>query len=118
MMNEVQFPWLILVPGKNNIRELHDLAEDEQLALTYETSSISKILLSHFNGDKINIGALGNLVPQFHMHVIVRYENDHAWPKPVWGNFSAHPYSDREQQKRQTELTSLLADNLGDFDLC
>ena len=110
-MNESQFPWLILVPSINNIRELHDLSTEQQVSLIQETSTVSELLLAHFQADKINIGALGNLVPQFHMHVVVRHEHDVAWPNPIWGNYSPQPYAKPDSDSQKNQLIALLKDH-------
>ncbi|MDX8380524.1 MAG: HIT domain-containing protein [Ghiorsea sp.] len=96
LMNDHQYPWFILVPQRENISEIHQLsATDQQLFIT-ESSALSEALVSAFSADKINIAALGNMVPQLHIHHIARYRNDAAWPKPVWGAFPAKPYTDEE----------------------
>ncbi|MFD2180092.1 HIT domain-containing protein [Veronia pacifica] len=79
-------PWLILVPKIDNLREIHHLPHEQQIQLISESSAVASILESSTNADKINIGALGNMVPQLHIHHIARFKNDIAWPGPVWGN--------------------------------
>lgn len=79
-------PWLILVPRRAGLREIHHLDEIDQLALLRESSATAAMLESEFAAEKINIGALGNLVPQLHVHHIARFSTDPAWPGPVWGN--------------------------------
>ena len=86
--------------------------------LINETSSVSEALFAHFDGHKMNIAALGNLVPQFHMHVVVRYEHDAAWPKPIWGNFLPEPLKDTELDSKLKELRALFGDKLEDFESC
>jgi len=78
-------PWCILVPRKINIVELTDLSIEEQKNLLEEINYVMNIFKKEFNPDKINIGALGNVVSQFHFHLIVRYKNDRAWPNAIWG---------------------------------
>jgi len=78
-------PWCILVPRKINIVELTDLSIEEQKILLEEINYVMNIFKKEFNPDKINIGALGNVVSQFHFHLIVRYKNDRAWPNAIWG---------------------------------
>jgi diadenosine tetraphosphate (Ap4A) HIT family hydrolase len=94
LMNESQFPWLILVPRKEDIRELYQLPETDFRQANIESLEISKLMMRFFVGDKLNVATLGNLVPQLHIHHIVRNRDDPVWPQPVWGNFTAKPYSE------------------------
>ncbi len=86
LMNNSLFPWVILVPKKNNLREIIDLSKDEQIILMEEIDSVSKAMIQIFSPDKLNIAALGNIVEQLHIHIIARYKHDIAWPQPVFGN--------------------------------
>lgn len=94
LMNDQRYPWCILVPKRENLSEWFDLPEAEQLQLLRESMLVSTALKNLFNADKINIGALGNVVRQLHVHHIARYIDDPAWPGPVWGHSKAIPYSD------------------------
>ncbi|MEC8229987.1 HIT domain-containing protein [Alteromonas sp. 009811495] len=94
LMNDSQFPWLILVPRKNDIAEIIDLTEHEQILLLQESATVSKVLQAVFTPFKLNIAALGNVVRQLHVHHVARFEGDVAWPKPVWGNQAAVPYKE------------------------
>lgn len=85
MMNDRQYPWFILVPKRVDIREVYQLTMADQQQLAHESSWFGQALMSYFRGDKLNIAALGNMVPQLHVHHIVRFRHDCAWPKPVWG---------------------------------
>ena len=96
LMNDSNYPWVILVPKRHNIREIFELSPDEQDIVNREVSRVSQALNTQFNADKMNIGALGNMVPQLHIHVIVRHKTDPVFPAPVWGNSSAIPYLDDE----------------------
>ena len=96
-MNDSRYPWLVLVPMRPDIIEVHDLAEADQLQLMTEISAASKTLATLFETDKINVGALGNIVPQLHVHVLSRRRTDEAWPGPVWGVGKTIPYSDAER---------------------
>lgn len=78
-------PWVVLVPIRENIKELHHLSKPDQQLLLKEIDLVSQVLESKFKPDKINIGALGNMVPQLHIHIICRYQNDRAWPGAIWG---------------------------------
>lgn len=108
LMNEQQFPWLILVPRRTELTELYQLDEDEQQQALRESVLISELIMHYFKGDKLNTGALGNLVPQLHLHHIVRFKNDPAWPNPVWGNFRARPYSNKDCLKLTKTLQHLI----------
>ena len=98
LMNNSHYPWCILVPMRAGLREIYELEESEQQALLNESSRLSLIMMQQFDGEKMNVAALGNMVPQLHVHHIVRKQSDKAWPKPVWGNEPAAPYT--EQQAR------------------
>jgi diadenosine tetraphosphate (Ap4A) HIT family hydrolase len=92
LMNDANYPWVILVPRRPDITELIDLAETEQAQLMTETTRIAHALRAVTACHKLNIAALGNAVPQLHVHVIARFRNDPAWPKPVWGVAPPRPY--------------------------
>ena len=109
MMNDSQYPWFILVPQKAGITELYQLAQSERQLLIEESSYLSENLADLFQADKMNVAAIGNLVPQLHIHHVVRYQTDKAWPAPVWGKFNAIPYT--EQQIIET--ISLVKERLG-----
>jgi diadenosine tetraphosphate (Ap4A) HIT family hydrolase len=94
LMNDANYPWFILVPDRDNITEVFQLEQADQQQLITESSMLSKTISEQFKADKINIAALGNMVPQLHIHHIVRYRNDAAWPAPVWGRHPASPYTD------------------------
>lgn len=93
LMNESTWPWVILVPRREQIREIHELSEMDQWQLLRESSALGQGMMEVFGGDKLNVAALGNLVPQLHLHHIVRFEGDPAWPGPVWGKQAPVPYS-------------------------
>ncbi len=107
LMNDCRFPWLILVPRVAGIKELYELSPSDQAQFLRESSWLSSQLAKNFQADKMNIAALGNQVPQLHFHHIVRYQNDVAWPNPVWGTPSI-PYSqDILLHMQQTLMISL-----------
>jgi diadenosine tetraphosphate (Ap4A) HIT family hydrolase len=99
MMNDARFPWLILVPAKKGLKELHALTPNEQMRLMGEITLCSQLLEEIHAPDKINVGALGNLVPQLHIHVIARRHSDAAWPGPVWGFGEPEPYPKTEREQ-------------------
>jgi diadenosine tetraphosphate (Ap4A) HIT family hydrolase len=94
LMNDQRFPWLVLVPRCTGATELYDLAEKDRVAAVEEVARAAHVLRHAMAADKINIGALGNLVPQLHLHVVARRTRDAAWPAPVWGFASPIPYGD------------------------
>lgn len=85
LMNNQLFPWLILVPRIANAHEIIDLNHTDQHRLMDDIATASHILKTLFTPDKLNVAALGNQVPQLHIHVIARFVSDAAWPNPVWG---------------------------------
>lgn len=94
LMNDAQYPWCILVPRRTSVREIYELCDVDQAQLLRESSMLGRAMMQAFGGAKLNIGALGNLVPQLHVHHIVRFETDPAWPAPVWGRHPPQPYDD------------------------
>jgi len=104
LMNEQQFPWVILVPRIENATEQYKLSKEQRLQLDIESTLVANELMTIFNGDKMNVAALGNMVPQLHIHHVVRTTTDTAWPAPVWGNFTAQPYS----PNKANELVELI----------
>jgi diadenosine tetraphosphate (Ap4A) HIT family hydrolase len=92
LMNDSTYPWFILVPERADIREIHELTDDDQIRLIGESSRLSRWLAESLKAEKINVAALGNMVPQLHWHVIVRHATDPAWPGPVWGKGPPKPY--------------------------
>ena len=84
LMRDHRFPWVILVPRIDGLRDFHDLPREQALGLFDEIDRLSRILVDEFGAEKINVAALGNQVPQLHVHVIARYASDAAWPGPVW----------------------------------
>lgn len=93
LMNDANYPWLILVPAGDEVTEIYHLSEDDQSQLAKESNTVLAWMSKEFNADKMNVAALGNVVPQLHIHHIARYTNDPAWPAPVWGKVKASPYN-------------------------
>jgi len=96
LMKDANYPWFILVPDRKNITEIYQLSPEDQQQLMRESSELAASLAQAFTADKINIAALGNIVPQLHVHHIVRYRNDPAWPAPVWGKVAPNPYAEEQ----------------------
>ena len=94
LMNDARYAWLLLVPRCADVAELTDLDADDQVQLWREVATAANALQSVTPCDKLNIGALGNIVRQLHVHVLARRVGDAAWPGPVWGHGTAVPYAD------------------------
>lgn len=94
LVNDARFPWLMLVPQRPDLVELTDLTEADAGALMQEIRVATRVMLELAKPDKVNVGALGNVVPQLHVHVIGRYRSDPAWPNPVWDSGTPQPYPD------------------------
>lgn len=94
LMNDANYPWIILVPRRAGLAELCDLTATEQQAFLLESNAVSQLLQTHFSASKLNVAALGNVVSQLHIHHIARFENDASWPKPIWGVVATQPYSE------------------------
>ena len=93
LMNDSQYPWFILVPERADKQEIYQLNKTERQLLMEESCYLAENMAILYKADKINIAAIGNLVPQLHIHHIVRYQSDKAWPAPIWGKFTAVPYT-------------------------
>ena len=93
LCNDSHYPWFILVPARLDIREIYQLDAIDRQQLLDESCQLSEFLMNNYAGDKLNVAALGNQVPQLHLHHIVRFESDAAWPGPIWGKHAATAYS-------------------------
>lgn len=107
LMDNKLFPWLILVPQVAGVREWIDLSREQQHQLSDEIAICSHIFQALVTPEKLNIGALGNQVPQLHIHLIARYKADKAWPNPVWGG-PAESYADEEARRFIYDVKSAL----------
>jgi len=96
LLNDSNYPWFILLPNREGITEMHQLSEVDQQQLMTESMFFSQCLEQVFQADKLNIAALGNVVPQLHIHHIARFTTDACWPAPVWGKVSATPYNEAQ----------------------
>ena len=110
LMNDSTWPWVLLVPAVAGIREIYQLSADQQHQLVRESSALSEAMMNAFGGDKMNVAALGNMVPQLHLHHIVRFEGDPAWPGPVWGKQAPVPYSEAELEQVRQRLEPVLTE--------
>ena len=112
LMDDARFPWLILVPRIAGARELIDLDEGDRASLLSEVTTVGRMLESLLAPDKLNVAALGNVVPQLHMHIIARYANDAAWPQPVWGRGERVAYTHEARDALLARLREALRDTL------
>ncbi|MBI36509.1 MAG: hypothetical protein CL568_02880 [Alphaproteobacteria bacterium] len=108
LMNDSNYPWLILVPQIKNIRELHELPPECFKGVFSEITFISKEMEKLFKPDKLNVAALGNQVSQLHIHIIARFKNDAAWPLPVWGANPIKKYGEDELETLISEIQANL----------
>ena len=107
LINNVTFPWVILVPRQNDIKETIDLSAEDQQQLMVEIATMSKVMKAIYSPDKLNIAALGNMVPQLHVHVIARFKGDEAWPAPIWGKGGDH-YDDKVMESTINKIKEAL----------
>lgn len=108
LMNDARYAWLILVPRRAEIVELHDLGDADRAVLIEDVARAGAALKAVTGATKINVGALGNLVPQLHVHVVAREPGDPAWPGPVWGHSAAVPYENPARDRLVTALQARL----------
>lgn len=111
LSKDANYPWFILVPRRADISEVFQLDDNEREQLWKETNFLSETLKHCFAADKMNVAALGNVVSQLHMHVIVRRRDDVAWPAPVWGNKPAIEYSSDQLSEVRQRLGAVLGDD-------
>lgn len=114
LMNDANYPWFILVPRRADVSEIYHLSLQDQQQLIVESSVLASNLVDIFDADKINIAALGNVVPQLHIHHVVRSQQDPAWPAPVWGRVTAIPYSSAQIEELRERVNTLL-ENCADY---
>jgi diadenosine tetraphosphate (Ap4A) HIT family hydrolase len=109
LMNDARFPWFVLVPRRAGASEVTDLAEEDAAALMGEIRVATRVMLELSRPDKVNLGALGNMVSQLHVHVVGRFRSDPAWPGPVWGFGTRTPYPDHAAAALLERAASLFA---------
>lgn len=112
LAKDANYPWFILVPQVEGMSEIYELSGQNQAQLLKESSILAAHLKEQFQADKLNIAALGNVVPQLHIHHIVRYTDDPSWPAPVWGSVPATDYADHDLE---VLLEKLDRDRIPDF---
>lgn len=108
LMNDSQYPWCILVPRIADASELYHLSRSQRQQLDLESTFLSKTLMSVFEGDKLNVAALGNVVKQLHIHHVVRFTSDISWPAPIWGKHPAKNYTEESLQRCIKQLDGLV----------
>ena len=104
LMNDARYPWVVLVPRVASVSEVFELSEEEQAQLWREATRLGAAMKEAFQGDKLNIATLGNVVSQLHIHLVVRFTDDASWPAPVWGNGTPKPYGLAQQGERREQL--------------
>lgn len=108
LMNDAQYPWFILVPRREDVTEIFQLSVADRAQLMEESCLLAEMLKDAFGADKMNVAALGNVVRQLHLHHVVRYRNDAAWPAPVWGKLPVVKCSDELIVERINKLRAVL----------
>jgi len=114
LSKDANYPWCILVPQREGMEEIYQLDSADQLQLLHESSLLAETLAALFAADKINVATIGNMVPQLHMHHVVRFKSDVAWPRPIWGAVEAVAYQEDMLAHRVERIaTSLKPHGLG-----
>ncbi|MFN3310151.1 MAG: HIT domain-containing protein [Thermomonas sp.] len=113
LMDDAHHPWLVLVPKVADAVEIIDLDPAQRTRLSAEIDLAARVLKTLFQPDKLNVAALGNQVPQLHVHVIARFRDDIAWPRPVWGAANARPYAPEELVQRVNALRAAFGAHQG-----
>ncbi len=108
LINERSLPWVILVPERDGIKEIDELSADDRILLIEEIACVSQVIRHLYYPDKINVGALGNVVQQLHVHVIGRFVTDRAWPGPIWGIGQMQAYHIDELDKVLAQIRTAL----------
>ncbi len=108
LSRDANFPWLIVVPRRNGASEIIDLPDAEQAVLSREIAQVARALKTYTACDKLNIAAIGNMVPQLHVHVVARRQTDPLWPKPVWGGLAPKAYASGEIERVAAALQAAI----------
>lgn len=111
LKKDANFPWCILLPRVENIQEMHQLTAEQSQLLIKEMTTLSRMMETYFEPDKMNIGALGNIVSQLHVHVVARFQEDKAWPHSIWQPGLVAAAYDEDRLK---ELTQYLSQKIKD----
>ena len=110
MINDAAYPWFVLVPRVPDIKDAYQLSADQHQQLTQESRALCEALMAGFNGEKMNVAALGNMTPQLHVHHIVRFNTDTAWPGPIWGVQALTAMSEAEIAARRDVMEQQFSD--------
>lgn len=116
LMNDSNYPWFILVPRRVGATEIYHLSESERCQMIHESSFLAENLADIFAARKMNVASLGNMVPQLHIHHVVRQEDDAAWPGPMWGKVPLTPYTEEQVHDIRHRVEVLLA-GTGEVDI-
>lgn len=116
LMNDANYPWFILVPRRAGATEIYHLSEGERCQMIHESSFLAENLADIFAARKMNVASLGNMVPQLHIHHVVRQESDPAWPGPIWGKVPVQPYTDDQIHEIRHKVEVLLS-NTGEVNI-
>ena len=108
LCNDSNYPWFIMVPRRVEVKDIYQLDWQDQQQFLNESSAVSEILMQCFDGEKMNVAALGNMTPQLHIHHVVRFKTDPSWPKPIWGQLPLIPYTDIELAQLKEKLIPML----------
>jgi len=111
LIKDANYPWFVLVPDREDVTEIFQLSKEDQIQLIHESSCLAEALAKGFNADKMNIAAIGNMVPQLHIHHIVRYKNDPCWPVPVWGKIPPLKYNNETLKLVLEKIKTLALDD-------
>lgn len=111
LMNDARYPWFILVPTVDSLRELMELSDEQAGEYWRESNLLQRFLKDHLKAEKINVAALGNMVPQLHIHHIARFQSDDAWPAPVWGKLPAISYEENAVAELKEQFLRYIGEN-------
>ena len=106
LINDSAYRWFVLVPQREKIRDTVDLSKTDYETLWSESRAFSIAIMKMFDGEKLNVAALGNITPQLHLHHVVRFATDAAWPGPIWGVQPLTPYSAQQIEDIQSEISA------------
>lgn len=108
LINDSNYPWVLLVPEREGVTEIYQLSTEDRCLLAGESAYLSAALAELFKADKMNVGAIGNMVPQLHVHHIVRYKTDPVWPAPVWGALPMKAYTEEALEETADKIAGAL----------
>lgn len=112
LINVVNFPWIILVPRVPEVSELFELSSEQQNQYLNESNFLLQEMSALYKADKMNIANLGNMVPQLHIHIVARYQDDDAWPGPIWSFQNTENYSKTQAKIEIDKIANLIDDYL------